>query len=111
MLIDSNVEKNLAKAVNNITVPKKSRSYELCIKADALRFAKSYRESVKTYLDAIMIDSNHIEAYWGLAMSYKYLQEYPKAINTLLKLIELDDSNDKYFFELGVCNLSAGHPQ
>ena len=111
MLIDSNVEKNLAKAVNNITVPKKSRSYELCIKADALRFAKSYRESVKAYLDSIMMDRGQVEAYWGLAMSYKYLQEYSKSINVLKKLTEIDDSNDKYYFELGVCELSSGHPQ
>ena len=53
MQINSNIEQNLAKAMNKVTRPKKSRSYELCIKADALRFAKSYRESVKFYLDSI----------------------------------------------------------
>ena len=110
MLISSNVEQNLAKAVNTVTLPKKSRSYELCVRADALRFAKSYRESVKIYLDSIMMDRNHQEAYWGLAISYKYLNEYGKAIKTLEKLVELDDKNDKYFFELGVCYLSDGSP-
>ena len=55
MLLSNNIENNLAKATNNITLPKKSRSYELCVRADALRFAKSYRESVKIYLDSIMI--------------------------------------------------------
>ena len=39
----NNVEKNLAKAVEKVTVPKQSRSYNLCVKADALRFAKMYR--------------------------------------------------------------------
>ncbi len=111
MQINSNIEKNLAKAMNKVIVPKKSRSYELCVKADALRFAKSYRESIKYYLDSIMMDREHQEAYWGLAVSYKYLTEYSKAIKTLEKLIELDDKNDKYFFELGVCNLSNGHPE
>ena len=91
-------------------MPKKSRSYELCVKADALRFAKLYRDSVKCYLDSIMMDRKNQEAYWGLASSYKYLQEYPKAIKTLEKLIELDDKNDKYFFELGVCCLCSGEP-
>ena len=57
------------------------------------------------------MDRNHQEAYWGLAMSYKYLQEYRKAIDTLLKLVQIDDKNDKYFFELGVCYLSSGAPQ
>lgn len=111
MQINSNIEKNLAKAMNKVTVPKKSRSYELCIKADALRFAKSYRESVKYYLDSIMMDRDHQEAYWGLAVSYKYLTEFTKAVKILEKLTELDDKNDKYFFELGVCHLSNGHPE
>lgn len=110
MQISSNIENNLAKAINNVTVPKKSRSYELCVKADALRFAKSYRESVKFYLDSIMMDRSHQEAYWGLAVSYKYLTEYKKAIKMLEKLTELDENNDKYHFEIGVCYLSDGQP-
>lgn len=110
MQINSNIEDNLAKALNKVTVPKKSRSYELCVRADALRFAKLYRESVKCYFDSIMMDRSHQEAYWGLASSYKYLQEYKKAIRMLEKLIELDDKNDKYFFELGVCYLCDGRP-
>ena len=111
MRFNSNMDNSLAKATTKVTLPKKSRSYELCVKADAMRFAKLYKESVKTYLDAIMMDRDHKEAYWGLASSYKYLEQYPKAINILTKLTELDDKNDKYFFELGVCNLSDGHPE
>ena len=110
MQLNSNIEKNLAMATNTITLPKKSRSYELCVRADALRFAKSYRESVKIYLDSIMMDRNHQEAYWGLAISYKYLNEFKKAIKTFEKLVEIDAKNDKYFFELGVCYLSDGRP-
>lgn len=111
MQVSSNVEKNLAKAVNNITKPNTSRSYDLCVKADALRFSKQYKESVKFYLDSLIIDRNQREAYWGLAESYKYLTQYDKSIKTLEKLVELDDKNDKYFFELGVCQLSDGHPE
>ena len=73
MLIKSEGKNNLAKAVNRVTMPAKSRSYELCVKADALRFSKLYKESVKCYLDSIMMDRNQSEAYWGLAVSYKYL--------------------------------------
>ena len=111
MLIKSNAGENLAKTVNKVTLPIKSRSYELCIKADALRFSKLYKESVKCYLDSIMLDRNHQEAYWGLASSYKYLTEYEKAGNILEKLIKIDDKNDKYFYERGVCALSAGNPE
>ena len=110
MQINSNIESNLAKAMNKIEAPKRSRSYELCVRADAMRFAKLYRESVKCYLDSIMMDREHQQAYWGLASSYKYLTEYEKAIKTLNKLTKLDDKNDKYFFELGVCYLCNGQP-
>ena len=109
MQINSNIEKNLAKAINRVTVPKQSRSYELCVRADAMRFAKLYHEAIKYYLDSIMMDRDYQEAYWGLATSYKYLTKYNKAIKTL-ELIELDDKNDKYYFELGVCYLCNGQP-
>ncbi len=111
MQIDAGIDKNLAKAAEKITVAKPSQSYNLCVKADALRFAKMYKESVQTYLQAIMADRKEIKAYWGLAISYKYLQNYKKAISTLLKLVEIDDSNDSYFFEIGVCYLSDGRPE
>lgn len=111
MLVKSNVRENYSKASNKVSLPIKSRSYELCIKADALRFSKLYKESVKCYLDSIMLDRNHQEAYWGLASSYKYLTKYKKAENVLEKLTKLDDQNDKYFFELGVCCLSDGRPE
>ena len=100
MQINSNIEQNLAKAINTVTTPKRSRSYELCVKADAMRFAKLYRESVKCYLDSIMMDRNHQEAYWGLASSYKYLKEYKKAIKMLEKLVELDDRNEKIGYKI-----------
>ena len=111
MLVKSNARENFSKAVNRVSLPIKSRSYELCIKADALRFSKLYKESVKCYLDSIMLDRNHQEAYWGLASSYKYLTEYKKAGNILEKLIKIDDKNDKYFYEMGVCCLSDGRPE
>lgn len=99
MQIDAGIDRkdNLAKVSEKVTVPARSRSYNLCVKADALRFAKMYKESVQAYLQAIMIDRNETKPYFGLAMSYKYLQDYKKAIATLLKLIKIDDSNDDYF--------------
>jgi len=111
MLIKSNVKENFSKSVNKVTLPIKSKSYELCIKADALRFSKLYKESVKCYLDSIMLDRANQEAYFGLVSSYKYLMQYKKAANILEKLVKIDPNNDKYFYELGVCCLSEGHPE
>ena len=110
MQIQVRDDKNLKKVSNSVTLPERSRSYSLCVKADALRFAKMYQDAIKTYLQAIMFDRGEVKAYLGLASAYKYLKEYKKAINTLLKLIKIDDSNDEYFYELGVCYLSDGQP-
>ena len=111
MQIEIKSDKNLARVSERVTIPAKSKSYNLCVKADAMRFAKLYQDAVQTYLQAIMLDRNEIKAYYGLASSYKYLKEYKKAINTFHKLVELDDTNDDYFYELGVCYLSDGQPE
>ena len=72
MLIKSNAEKNMSKVINRINLPARSRSYELCIKADALRFSKLYKESIKSYLDSIMLDRFHEEAYlFGHPFGYR----------------------------------------
>ena len=105
------VKDNLAKVTNNVTPPRQSISYGLCVKADALRFAKSYQESIKVYLQAIMLDRNETSAYMGLAFSYKYLNQYKKAIDIINKLVKIDSSEDLYFYELGVCYLMDGQPE
>ena len=52
MQIDAGIDRkdNLATVSEKVTVPARSRSYNLCVKADALRFAKMYKESVQAYL-------------------------------------------------------------
>ena len=110
MQVDATIKRGLDKVTTTVTKPNHSRSYNFCVKADALRFAKMYKESVQTYLQAIIADRTELNAYYGLALSYKYLKNYKKAISTLERLIELDDSNDSYFMELGICSLSDGEP-
>ena len=111
MQIEVSTNKNLAKVVKKVTIPGQTKSYNLCVKADALRFAKMYKDAVQTYLQAIMLDRNEPKAYSGLASAYKYLKEYKKAEKTLLKLVELDNENDENYMELGVCCLSDGRPE
>ena len=79
MQVEVSVNKNLAKAASKVTLPKQSRAYNLCVKADALRFAKMYQDAVQTYLQDIMLDRKETMAYFGLAAAYKYLKEYKKA--------------------------------
>ena len=50
MQLDVYKNDNLAKVVSKVTVPEHSHSYNLCVKADALRFAKLYKDAIHTYL-------------------------------------------------------------
>ena len=45
MQIDATIDKNLARVESKITTPSRSRSYSLCVKDEALRFDKMYKES------------------------------------------------------------------
>ena len=74
-------------ALSDITITKLSddESYKLGVKADALRLANMFQESVSKYLRAIFINRENIDAYYGLALSYKGLENYQKAIETLEK--------------------------
>ena len=81
MQINVSANDNISKVSSKVTLPKTSNSYNLCIKADALRFAKMYKESIQTYLQAIMLDRDEKQAYFGLAISYKYLKPIFRLIN------------------------------
>ena len=48
MQLEVSTDKNLAKASSKVTMPQRSRAYNLCVKADALRFAKLYQDSIQT---------------------------------------------------------------
>ena len=70
MQIDATIDKNLAKVAEKVTRPQRSRSYNLCVKADALRFAKLYKHAFQTYPQAIIIHRQPPPLYLGLSMSY-----------------------------------------
>ena len=52
-------------------------------KANALRLDNLYKEAVQNYLNAILIDRNNAESYFGLGICYKNLNQYSKAIKYL----------------------------
>jgi len=64
-------------------------AYKLFIKADALRLANHFKESIKHYLNAILIDRKNYRTYMGLGISYKAEQKYDKAIDALEKARKL----------------------
>lgn len=83
-------------------------AYQLRLKANEYRKISSYKEAVKEYLNAVLIDNNDFESLLGLGISYKYLNQTEKAIKTLEKAALLNKENAEVFYELGICLLING---
>lgn len=79
-----------------------------CEKADALRFESLYREAIANYLNAILIDRNSAECYFGLGVCYKHLKDYAKAIKYLELATQKRESYYDAYFELGICHQLEG---
>ncbi len=97
---------NLDKVINSIRPAKyDSISYRFCVSGDYLRFANKHKESIPQYLQAIMKDRNNIDAYIGIAHSYKAVGNYTKAVNYYTNANNLEPSYE-LFLELGMCNFA-----
>jgi len=102
MQIEVISDANLSKVLNTIRVKSSSVSYDFCVSGDALRLANRHQESIPKYLQAIMKDRANYDAYFGLALSYKALENYEKAIFYFSKAAEIKDEYS-VFLELGMC--------
>ena len=78
--------------------------------ADKLREKSMYQDAVGIYLNAILVDRNDVNSYYGLGLCYKSLGNYAKAIKNLEKATELKPDFYEAFYELGVCHLLEGIP-
>lgn len=87
-----------------------SEAYKLCVKADALRFANMYKESISNYLQSIMLDRSNADSYYGIGVSYKFLNLYDKALDYLEKAKELAPDRFEISFETGVVYMLMGVP-
>ena len=47
----------------------RTEAYKTFVKADALRLSNRFRESIKHYLCALMMDGNNYRVYKGLGIS------------------------------------------
>ena len=87
-------------------VKKKLNSFFL--KATELRRENAFKEAASNYLNAILIDRNNADSYYGLGICYKHLKNYAKAIKYLDKATSIKDDFFEAYFELGVCHLLEG---
>lgn len=85
-----------------------SPAYKLFIKADALRLANHFKESIKHYLSAILIDRTNYRTFMGLGISYKAEQNYEKAVKALETARSLSYFTPEIHYELGLCYLMTG---
>ena len=97
--------------IDNIVKMSKEDFLKYASKADNLRKAGQYKESVACYLQSIMLERNNYRSYLGLGQSYKYLNDYDKAIKTLEKSAQINPTDYKVFYEMGICYLLKAMPE
>lgn len=94
----------VVKPTNYTTTP----AYKSFVKADALRLANFFKESIKHYLNAILLDRKNYRTYMGLGISYKAEKKYEKAISALEKARKMSFFTSEIHYELGLCYLMTG---
>ncbi len=77
--------------------------------AEELRMNNQYKEAVDRYLHSILINKNNPTPYMGLALSYKKLKNYSKAISTLEKAEKINPSDVNIKKEIALCNIIEGN--
>lgn len=98
------------KLENNLPVEKTDLAASFLTKADNLREKNLYKEAIAIYLNAILLNRNDINSYYGLGLCYKNLGNYAKAIKNLENATNLNPDFYEAYYELGICHLLEGIP-
>ena len=77
--------------------------------AEELRCNSQFKEAIDKYLHSILINRTNPTSYLGLALSYKNLKNYKKAIQNLKKAEELEPTDSSIQKELALCNIFEGN--
>ena len=89
---------------------KLSVGLEYFLKAETLRNSELFNESVRFYLSSLLIENGNFDCYMGLAMAYKHIHKYEKAIKTLNKARKLKTNSYELHYELGILYLLCENP-
>lgn len=103
ILASGSVSSKLQDFVNKVNLPLKNtgKSYEFCIKADALRIQGYFLESIDEYKKAISFDRDNFDAFRGLGFSYKALDMPEKMVEVFEKARKLSPFDKEIYLELG----------
>ncbi len=69
---------------------------------------KDYGFSKEMYLKAISLEENNTDALEGLALTYDALEQYKASLDTYKKLIKIDPSDARWYFERGRIQFKTG---
>lgn len=104
-------KKSETKDLTSVSHKKKlNTGLDYFIKAETLRNSELYNESVKFYLSSILIENDNFKCYFGLALAYKHIHEYEKAIKTLNRAKKINSHSYELHYELGVLYLLCENP-
>ena len=89
---------------------KMSSGLQYFLKAETLRNSELYNESVRFYLSSLLIENDNFNCHFGLAMAYKHIHEYEKAIKTLNRAKKINPKSYNLHYELGILYLLCENP-
>ena len=97
---------------NNISADKRyelksTASYYYKI-AEEYRNNFNYKEAVINYLNVILIERQYLPAYTGIALAYKEMKQYKKAVKYLKKGETIAPTDTYIQKELAICNIIEG---
>ena len=112
-IIKDKIFKGVVKAADFTQIAKKkkfSSGLQYFLKAETLRNSELYNESVKFYLSSLLIENDNFKCHFGLAMAYKHIHEYKKAIKTLNRAKKINPKSYDLHYELGILYLLCENP-
>ena len=78
------------------------------VQAEEFRLNNNHKEAIDSYLHSILMNRNNAASYLGLAISYKNLKNYDKAVINLQKAEKLQPADIRVQKELALCNIIRG---
>ena len=78
------------------------------MQAEELRLENKHKEAIDKYLHSILINKNNPASYLGLAIAYKSVKNYDKAVINLKKAENLMPSDFTIQKELALCSIING---
>ena len=87
------------------------KAYKFFVKAETLRGNNEFKLSISEYLKSIFLDRKNPQTMLGLAIAYKNIQNYEKAIKYFEKAKELCDNNFEIYYHLGITQLVLNRPE